>query len=45
MDKKLVSTVRALYSEREKYIAAMAGAGQQNAIPTILDLLDGLTGQ
>ena len=45
LDKKLVSTVRALYSEREKYIAAMAGAGQQNAIPTILDLLDGLTGQ
>ena len=45
LDKKLVSTVRALYSEREKYIAAMAGAGQQNAIPTILDLLDGLAGQ
>ena len=45
LDKKLVSTVRALYSEREKYIAAMAGAGQQNAIPTILDLLDGLTRQ
>ena len=45
LDKKLVSTVRALYSEREKYIAAMAGAGQQNALPTILDLLDGLTGQ
>ena len=45
LDKKLVSTVRALYSEREKYIAAMAGAGQQNAIPTILDLLNGLAGQ
>ena len=45
LDKKLVSTVRALYSEREKYIAAMAGAGQQNAIPTILNLLDGLAGQ
>ncbi|SDK83438.1 undecaprenyldiphospho-muramoylpentapeptide beta-N-acetylglucosaminyltransferase [Sarcina sp. DSM 11001] len=45
LDKKLVSTVRALYSEREKYIAVMAGAGQQNAIPTILDLLNGLAGQ
>ena len=45
LDKKLVSTVRALYSEREKYIAAMAGAGQQNAIPTILNLLNGLAGQ
>lgn len=45
LDKKLVSTVRALYGEREKYIAAMAGAGQQNAIPTILDLLNGLAGQ
>ena len=45
LDKKLVSTVRALYAEREKYIAAMAGAGQQNAIPAILDLLNGLAGQ
>ena len=44
LDKKLVSTVRDLYSEREKYIAAMAGAGQQNAIPVILGLLKGLAG-
>lgn len=44
LDKKLVAAVRALYAEREKYRAAMAGAGQQEAIPKILELLDGLAG-
>ena len=39
LDKKLVDTVRALYAEREAYTAAMAGAGQQAAIPTIMGLL------
>lgn len=45
LDKELVSTVRALYAEREKYIAAMAGAGQQEAVPKILELLEELAGQ
>ncbi|MDO5133385.1 MAG: glycosyltransferase, partial [Eubacteriales bacterium] len=45
LDKELVSTVRALYAERETYRAAMAGAGQQEAVPMILKLLDGLTGE
>ena len=42
LDKKLVDTVRALYAEREAYTAAMAGAGQQAAIPTIMGLLNEL---
>ena len=42
LDKKLVDTVRALYEEREAYTAAMAGAGQQAAIPTIMGLLNEL---
>ena len=42
LDKKLVSTVRELYRDREKYVAAMAGAGQQEAIPTIMGLLNEL---
>ena len=45
LDKKLVSTVRELYEEREKYRAAMAGAGQQEAIPKILELLEELAGK
>ncbi len=44
LDKKLVSTVQDLYREREKYIAAMAGAGQQEAIPKIMGLLNELAG-
>ena len=44
LDKKLVSTVRELYQDREKYRAAMAGAGQQDAIPTIMGLLNELAG-
>jgi len=44
LDKKLVSTVRELYQNREKYKAAMAGAGQQDAIPTIMGLLNELAG-
>jgi UDP-N-acetylglucosamine--N-acetylmuramyl-(pentapeptide) pyrophosphoryl-undecaprenol N-acetylglucosamine transferase len=42
LDKKLVDTVRALYAERQTYTAAMAGAGQQEAIPTIMGLLNEL---
>ena len=42
LDKKLVSTVQKLYRDREKYIAAMAGAGQQEAIPKIMGLLNEL---
>ena len=42
LDKKLVDTVRALYAERQTYTAAMAGAGQQAAIPTIMGLLNEL---
>ena len=42
LDKKLVSTVRELYRNREKYIEAMAGAGQQESIPTIMGLLNDL---
>ena len=42
LDKKLVSTVKKLYRDREKYIAAMAGAGQQEAIPKIMGLLNEL---
>ena len=42
LDKKLVPTVRALDRDREKYIAAMAGAGQQEAIPRIMALLNEL---
>jgi len=42
LDKKLVDTVRVLYAEREVYTAAMAGAGQQAAIPTIMGLLNEL---
>jgi UDP-N-acetylglucosamine--N-acetylmuramyl-(pentapeptide) pyrophosphoryl-undecaprenol N-acetylglucosamine transferase len=42
LDKKLVSTVRSLYKDREKYTAAMAGAGQQEAIPKIMGLLNQL---
>lgn len=42
LDKRLVSTVRELYSEREKYIDAMSSAGQQDAIPKILELLKSL---
>lgn len=42
LDKKLVSTVRKLYRDREKYIAAMANAGQQEAIPKIMSLLNEL---
>lgn len=44
LDRKLVSTVRELYQDREKYRAAMAGAGQQDAIPTIMGLLNELAG-
>lgn len=44
LNKKLVSTVRELYQDREKYRAAMAGAGQQDAIPTIMGLLNELAG-
>ena len=40
--KKLVSTGQKLYRDREKYIAAMAGAGQQEAIPKIMGLLNEL---
>ena len=40
LDKKLVSTVQGLYRDREQYISAMAGAGQQEAIPRILQLLN-----
>lgn len=40
--KKLVPTVRALYAERDRYIEAMVGAGQQEAVPKILSLLNGL---
>ena len=43
LDKKLVPTVRALYAEREHYTAAMAGAGQQEAVPRIMTLLNGLS--
>ena len=42
LDKKLVSTVLDLYRNREKYIEAMAGAGQQESIPTIMGLLNDL---
>lgn len=42
LDKKLVSTVQELYRDRAKYIAAMAGAGQQEAIPKIMGLLNQL---
>ena len=42
LDKKLVSTVQKLYRDREKYIAAMAGAGQQEAIHKIMGLLNEL---
>lgn len=42
LDAKLVSTVRSLYAERQTYIDAMAGAGQQEAIPRILGLLNEL---
>ena len=42
LNKKLVSTVQELYHDREKYIAAMSGAGQQEAIPKIMSLLDEL---
>lgn len=42
LDKKLVSTVKELYRDREKYTAAMAGAGQQEAIPKIMGLLNEL---
>lgn len=44
LDKKLVATVHALYEEREQYTAAMSEAGQQDAIPKILELLDALSG-
>ena len=42
LDRKLVSTVRELYHSRDKYIEAMAGAGQQGSIPTIMGLLNDL---
>ena len=42
LDKKLVSTVQKLYRDREKYIAARVGAGQQEAIPKIMGLLNEL---
>lgn len=42
LDAKLVSTVRALYEERDTYRKAMAAAGQQEAIPTIMGLLNAL---
>ena len=42
LDRKLVSTVRELYHNRDKYIEAMAGAGQQGSIPTIMGLLNDL---
>ena len=42
LDKKLVSTVRKLYENREKYIDAMSKAGQQEAIPKIMGLLNEL---
>jgi UDP-N-acetylglucosamine--N-acetylmuramyl-(pentapeptide) pyrophosphoryl-undecaprenol N-acetylglucosamine transferase len=42
LDKKLVSTVLDLYRSRDKYIEAMAGAGQQGSIPTIMGLLNDL---
>ena len=42
LDKKLVSTVRELYRNREKYIEAMAGAGQKDSIQTIMGLLNEL---
>ena len=42
LDKKLVTTVQKLYRDREKYIAAMAGAGQQEAIAKIMGLLNEL---
>lgn len=44
LDKMLVSTVRDLYQNRAQYISAMASAGQQEAIPTIMELLNGLAG-
>ena len=45
LDKKLVSTVRDLYRERGKYTAAMTDAGQQGAIPKIMELLNTLAGR
>ncbi len=42
LNKKLVSTVQDLYRNREQYIAAMTGAGQQEAIPKIMSLLNEL---
>ena len=44
LDKKLVSTIRSLYQNRDKYKIAMAGAGQQGSIPTIMGLLNDLSG-
>ena len=44
LDKKLVSTIRSLYQNRDKYMTAMAGAGQQGSIPTIMGLLNDLSG-
>ena len=44
LDKKLVSTIRSLYQHRDKYMTAMAGAGQQGSIPTIMGLLNDLSG-
>ena len=44
LDKKLVSTIRSLYQNRDKYKTAMAGAGQQGSIPTIMGLLNDLSG-
>lgn len=42
LNKKLVSTVQDLYRNRDQYIAAMTGAGQQEAIPKIMSLLNEL---
>ena len=44
LDKKLVSTIRSLYQNRDKYKTAMVGAGQQGSIPTIMGLLNDLSG-
>lgn len=44
LDKKLVPTIRSLYENRDKYMTTMAGAGQQGSIPTIMGLLNDLSG-
>lgn len=42
LDRNLVSTVRELYAEREKYRTAMEAAGQQDAVPAIMEILGNL---